>query len=368
MDAPDDFPFSVAQQKAVTNSDLNSTLLYQFLFGIYTGVFPVAMYIYVHSKNRTRTKDVIIIGSITALYFLTAVNTAMNWLYTNILFITNGGTRVDLFMESALQGVPLGQEIIGDLTIFAAYVFADGLLVWRCFHSCGRSFYRSSLPIALLVVETVLAITATAYTCLLTAKPNFETDQTDLISSRLNAATYVVVAATSVVSTGVICRQIWGRASPRSRSWKHYRTIINILLESSAMYTVAVLYSAISDFISTGDLQSSYTIILLSNFLDGITQIVSGLAPTLMIVRLCVSSGKEDAEDSSAHLPPDLIGLASHATHADMKNVGGDLEMQRSELIGVGEQESEEIQVVPSNQYHGGQPEHELQDRLKAIV
>ncbi|KAF9552521.1 hypothetical protein CPC08DRAFT_822822 [Agrocybe pediades] len=348
MSTPDDVPYSVAQQKALLSSDLNSTLIYQFLFGIYTGVFPAALYIYVHNENRTRTKDVIIIGCITALYSLTALNTTMNWLYTNILFVTNGATRVEMFMESAFQDIPLGEQIIEDLTIFAVYIFADGLLVWRCFHSCGRSFRRSLLPIALLIVETVLALIATTYSCLLN-KPNFETVQTDAISTRLNAATFV----------------IWRHTSRSSRSWKYYRTIINVLIESSAMYTLTVLLSAIADFILTGNMQSTLAALILSNYVDAATQIISGLAPTLMIVRLFVSCGQEDAEVPS--IPSDLICHAHHTTHVNMKNMGGDLEMQRSEFIGLGEQESEEIQVVPSNRYYG-QPEDELEDRLKTIV
>ncbi|KAF9554301.1 hypothetical protein CPC08DRAFT_766853 [Agrocybe pediades] len=46
MSTTDDFPFSVAQQKALISADLNSTLLFQFLFGIYTGLFPATLYIY----------------------------------------------------------------------------------------------------------------------------------------------------------------------------------------------------------------------------------------------------------------------------------------------------------------------------------
>ncbi|KAF9536098.1 hypothetical protein CPC08DRAFT_771736 [Agrocybe pediades] len=46
MSTTDEFPYSVAQQKALISADLNSTLLGQFLFGIYTGIFLATMYIY----------------------------------------------------------------------------------------------------------------------------------------------------------------------------------------------------------------------------------------------------------------------------------------------------------------------------------
>ncbi|KAF9553199.1 hypothetical protein CPC08DRAFT_767724 [Agrocybe pediades] len=346
MSTTDNFPFSVAQQKALISANLNSTLLLQFLFGIYTGVFPATIYIYIYRENRTRARDRIIIGTTAALYCLTAVNTVINWLYTDILGITRNATRVEMFIESAIQDIPLGEEIIRDLTFFAAFVLADGLLVWRCFHSCGRSFRRSLLPIALLMVEIVLALTVNVYRCLLDTKPNFATRQTEVIFNHLSATTFVAVAATSLVSTAVICLQIWRRTTLVSRSRKRYRTIINALIESSALYTVTVIFSAVLAFNNTGIIKSSFRVVLISYFDQAATQIISGLAPTLMIARLFVSSGQEDTELSSARLPTDLIGRTAHATGDNIVNVGCDLEMQQSGSTPVGEGESEEIKPV----------------------
>ncbi|KAF4609900.1 hypothetical protein D9613_010224 [Agrocybe pediades] len=345
MSTADDFSFSIAQQKTYISSDLNSTLLLQFLFGIYTGLFPATVYIYVHKENRTRTRDMIIIGSTGALYFLTGLSLVMNWLYTNILLGTHGATRAEMFIESVYQDVPLGNEIIENLTSFFVFLFADGLMVWRCFHSCGRLFRRSLLPIALFILETVLVLAAMAYGFLNDAKPNFETIQTIQISNHLNAATLVIAAATSLVSTVVICLQIWRHTTLSSRSRKHYQSVINALIESSAIYTVALLFLAILDFTYTNNIQSSFTILLLSNFFNGATQITSGLAPTLMIAQLFVSSDQEleNTEVSSARLPSDLISHASHATGTHMTNVGIDLEMQQSGSV-------------------------ELQDRVNSIV
>src|SRR4051812_20473062 len=92
-----------------------------------------------------------------------------------------------------------------------------------------------------------------------------------------------------------------------------------------------------------------------------------GLAPTLMIARLVLSSSEENTEVSSAHLPSELISRAPHATGtANMTNVGVDLEMQQRTSFGVDEQESEEIQVVSRNEYH--QPENDGENRLKSIA
>ncbi|KAF9552674.1 hypothetical protein CPC08DRAFT_822744 [Agrocybe pediades] len=140
MSTTSEFPYSVAQQKAMISVDLNSTLLAQFLFGIYTGIFLATMYIYSHKENCTRARDMIIIGNAGALYLLITLTTLINWIYTNILFCTKGATRVDMFIESVTEDIPLGEEIIDDVTSLVGFLFADGLLVWRCFHACGRSF------------------------------------------------------------------------------------------------------------------------------------------------------------------------------------------------------------------------------------
>ncbi|KAF9543667.1 hypothetical protein CPC08DRAFT_800475, partial [Agrocybe pediades] len=395
MSTTDEFPFSVAQQKALIIVDLNSTLLALFLFGIYTGIFLATVYIYSHKENRTRARDMIIIGNTGALYFLIALSIVMNWIYTDILYCTKGAMRVDMFIESLMGDMPLGEQIIEDVTSLAIYLFADGVLVWRCFHACGRSFRKSLLPIVLLTVETVLGLrtvavayglrvlrfgyrtrtagpwnttctvrlrtgrkgwrhgeyrdenekthvilsvrhlvendelqalarrgwclqhltshatavtavpcadpyrepqkldpygtatvppvtpyavlvlTATVYRCLIDAKSDFNTIQTTENSNRLIAAADIAVVLTSLVSTGIICLQIWRHTSPSSRSRKHYKTIIHALMESSAIYTVIVLLEAVFAFTLTGNTQSYLTIFFISEFINVASQITS---------------------------------------------------------------------------------------------
>ncbi|KAF9552525.1 hypothetical protein CPC08DRAFT_768227 [Agrocybe pediades] len=344
MSTTDEFPFSVAQQKALISADLNSTLLFQFLFGIYTGIFLATMYIYSHKENRTRARDMIIIGNTGALYFLIALGAVMNWIFTNVLYCTKGATRVDMFIESLMQNMPLREEIINNVTSLVVYLFADGLLV-----SGVEMLSRMWSVLSQIITAnpaTHSGDSAIVYRCLVDAKSDFNTFQTTENSNRLSAAANIAVVLTSLFSTGIICLQIWQHSSPSSRSRKHYKAIINALIQSSAIYTVAVLLEAIVDFTNTGDAQSSFTIISISGFIDVASQIASGLAPTLMIARLVLSSSEQDTVVSSAHLPSELISGAPHATGtANMTNVGADLEMQQRSSFGVDEQESEAIQV-----------------------
>ncbi|KAF9554111.1 hypothetical protein CPC08DRAFT_198185 [Agrocybe pediades] len=355
----DDFQFPVAQQNALISAGLHSTLMALFLFGIYTGLFLVALYIYIHKKNRTPSRDRIIIGNMTALYTSMALYILSNWLYTNVIFCKTGATRVDMFVESITGDRPPGERIFGVVAAFFVFMFADGLLVWRCFHACGQSLHKSLLPSALYVVETVLVISALVYNGLIDAKPGFETLQTDGIVNRLTAAALTSVAVTSLVSTVVICRQIWQRSALGSRSRRRYRTIINILIQSSALYTAITLLLAILNFTDTGNIANTFTIVLIEVYITAPAQIISGMAPTVMIVALVVSSSQEGPETSFAQLPPDLIDCASHVTGALTENAGAFLEMQQNGSMWVEEQVSEEIQEVHGN-------DHELENGAEA--
>ncbi|KAF9552528.1 hypothetical protein CPC08DRAFT_714555 [Agrocybe pediades] len=362
----DGFPFSVAQQKALISAELNSTLLVQFLFGIYTGLFPAVLYIYTRKENRTQSRDRIVIGIVTALYLSTLLWLLSNWLFTSIIFCKSVATRVTIFLESVDGYMPAGEDILGDVASFVVFLFADGLLVWRCFHACGRSIRRSLLPMVLLIVETALIVSALAYNGLISTNPNFDTTQASGIANRLNAAVLISVATTSLVSTAVICLRIRPHTSHSSPSKKHYQTIINILIESSALYTIIALFMAILSFANTGSVDSSLTVILITEYVGAISQIVSGLAPTLMIAALVVSSSHDSGSQvSSPHIPTDLISGAYQPSNAKTENVVSDLEMQRSGSFSVGERESEEIQVVPGDD-HGLDDDGEV--RLKTIA
>ncbi|KAF9545347.1 hypothetical protein CPC08DRAFT_769881 [Agrocybe pediades] len=339
MYSTDDVPYSVAQQKAKIGADLNSTMVYQFLFGMYTGLFPASVYIYAKRGNRTRSRDWIIIGNITALYTRAAVYLSINWVYTNILFCTKGSTRVEMFIVSLTGDMPLGLRIAGDVQGLGAFMFADGLLVWRCFHACGRSLRRSLLPIALFIVETVLVVSSMICISTLDATRNFRSLKAPptLLYNHLVAATLISVAATSLVSAVIVCLQIWRHTTAGSRSRRHYRKTTSALIESSATYSVAVLFQATLQINTKGKFGSSFTVLLISSFVDGISNIIYGLAPTLMIVRLFAPANQEETEVSSLRLPSDLISAATNLTGANSENTQQSFDMQQN--LGVAEDE-----------------------------
>ncbi|KAF9544838.1 hypothetical protein CPC08DRAFT_769983 [Agrocybe pediades] len=340
MSSTSSFPYSVSQQKSTIGSNLNSSLLLQFLFGIYTGLFPATLYIYLRKKNRTRSKDRIVIGSMSALYSATAIFVVASWVFVDV--------------------AALAVVIILDVTPYILLLLADGLLtineVWRCFHACKRSLLMSLLPIALFVGEIGLAVTSIVIRCIFDTNPDFATPRNVLISNHLESATLIITAATSIVSTVSICFQIWRHTTLKSRTWMHYRTIIRALVEFSGIYSVAVVFIAILDLANTAQLKNSLGVFNMEDYVAVVSQMVAGLAPTLMIARLSLSSGKElqvDTEGSFPHLPSDLVDPALHPANSNRNLEGSraDLGVRQNELMWEGqdgdESESEEIRTMP---------------------
>ncbi|KAF4618063.1 hypothetical protein D9613_012670 [Agrocybe pediades] len=280
MSSADGSPLSIAQQTAFITADINSILILQLLFGIYTGLFPATIYAYIHKENRARARDMIVIGSTVMLYGITALNVLCNWIYKSTVYCTLGVTRLDIYIGSTGGDMIVAEQIILVTTTYVVFLLADSLL------------------------RTPRSETGPA-----------SSSQTVRVRTEVQNAT----AATLV---------------------------INALVESSALYTVAVLLSAFLNSVVPMDDDISFTPFITSTYVDVTTQIISGLAPTLMIARLFVSSSREDTEFSSAHLPSELIDRATYPNGTNITNVEAALEIQHGVSIGLGEDESDEIKMV----------------------
>ncbi|KAF4618065.1 hypothetical protein D9613_012672 [Agrocybe pediades] len=342
----DDFPFSVAQQKALIGAGLHASLLAQFLFGIYTGVLGGPL----HKGNRSASKDRIVIGSITALYAVTLLNILISWIYTSVLLCTTGGTLVEVFIASVIEDyMPTSVHVLLDVVEFLGYVIADGLLVWRCFQVYGRDLSSNWLPIGLLVLEISLCITSSVYTCVIRLQPNPPTPHISKINDDINAVANASVGVTSVVATFMICRKVYMHTESGSRSRKRYQNVLNALIQSSAVYSVTMLCMAIFGFLDTGFIESSLTVVEISEYLGCFSILVGGLAPTLMIGRLSISP-REDTEMSSARLPSDLMPCASQLAGSMKVNISqGDVDKHESGSPGVEHAHIMEVDRIQSN-------------------
>ncbi|KAF9554305.1 hypothetical protein CPC08DRAFT_727234 [Agrocybe pediades] len=245
--------YSVAQQKAYLSANLNSGLILQFLFGIYTAVLIAALLIYVSRVSRTPSNDKIVIGTLAVLYAASGLNVMTSWYYTSTqLGSSIGATRAVQFKEIVSATVPTALHVAMDVSENILFVVADALLVWRCFYACGGRTHRTVLMvIALFIVQSVLIISSTVYTSIVNATPGFETLWREHIIYCLDTAKFFSAAVTSTVATTLICRQIYKCGAETSRFWRRYRTIIDALIQSSAI-----------------DMRNSFTVQLALPYLD----------------------------------------------------------------------------------------------------
>ncbi|KAF9544387.1 hypothetical protein CPC08DRAFT_770065 [Agrocybe pediades] len=311
MSSSDGLPFSLPEQKAMISASLNSTLISQFLFGIYTGSLFAAIYIHRHRNRMAAHSSVIVIG-LTTLYGTTMLIIAINWYYTNVVFCKKATTRATIFLGSASSALPLALNIPDTIAQFGGFILADGLLVWRCFYACGGSWRGSILPIALFALEIVLVVVGTTFSCLLSAREDLQTPRMHRIGDRLDGAMYISAALTSLVGTFMIYRQIYANAynphggTPRSVVRKRYGHVVDALVQSSCLYAVVVVFQAVLVFLNTGQAQESLKIIILDNYAAAFTDIITGLAPTLMVARLFLSYQPKSIDLSSVSLPVEL--------------------------------------------------------------
>ncbi|KAF9547996.1 hypothetical protein CPC08DRAFT_729600 [Agrocybe pediades] len=188
----------------VDNVSVNSGMLCLFLAGIYTGVFPVSLYIYVQSRKRyTRSMNAVVIGSMLTSYIATVFS---------VMFIWQGPLSTLVFADGDGPFSGLAFGILSYLTPAALYISADGLLAWRAFHVCGRSF--------LLLIGTAVYRMFLYWVVWASKTINEETQYRDsVIGSYLDGI--------------------------KSAQRRRYLKVVDVLIQSSAIYSVAIALQAI---------------------------------------------------------------------------------------------------------------------------
>ncbi|KAF9536606.1 hypothetical protein CPC08DRAFT_717796, partial [Agrocybe pediades] len=326
---------SLAAQNRSISSTLNTIMVQQFLFGIYSGMFATITYTYYHGKRDKISPNWIIIGTVATLYILTTIVVLLDWEYMDLVFCDYVYDRLSVY-EVATQGPLLSfsltyQKILLNIAQFGGLILADGLLVWRCFHACGSSFCRACLPIGLLMVEAGLIICAMFYSSVpAEGAPDEKATIRSLdLSVPLAGSSLVSAAVTSLVSTFMICRQVYRcypsihSSSRRSR----YKRLLLTLIQSSGAYSVTVSVKAIIEFFDKGyipiplppppyagevlqfPVSTSYSAVIIN--------VIVGLVPTLMVASVSLSRSHNNNEvfSESFSFPLDIdLGEPQFAT------------------------------------------------------
>ncbi|KAF4611882.1 hypothetical protein D9613_003572 [Agrocybe pediades] len=278
----------VRSEKALVSAAIHASLLYMFLMGAYLALYIGTIYIYCRKRERSRR---LVVVTLTVLCLTLAAQTGIQWYMVDAML---GGATRELIADGG--GGPVA-GVVSTALINFGYVLADGLLIWRAYQACGRAIISICLPLFFFVLEIGLGIGDVAIDVALEVNPHhnraLRIRQFEIIDGSLSGA----VAATSLLSTYTIARRIHTALSNSpKRSRKAYWHIVEIVVQSSVIYSIAVLVNAVFDFVNSTVKDFSDVQIIAGDYVTNITTIVTGLAPTLMVARLALWSDTVSTE------------------------------------------------------------------------
>ena len=103
--------------------------------------------------------------------------------------------------------------------------------------------------------------------------PSFDTMQRSQQSNDIIGGMFVAVALTSLTATFIICHHIYKSTYQDRRSRRRYRHILNILMQSSVIYTAAVLLETVVTIIYAGGSEPPVNLVILANYCDALLTI-----------------------------------------------------------------------------------------------
>ncbi|KZT28121.1 hypothetical protein NEOLEDRAFT_1130097 [Neolentinus lepideus HHB14362 ss-1] len=289
------------------------------LYGIYIPVFGASVYILASQEQSSQANRRFMLG--TAILF-------------TIVSLETVCTFVDIFMTSDIMAsTPYSgetPEIVQEKNISnfidcfldalntTNIIFADGLLIWRCYMVWGRSIVVTIFPVIMLAAGSACGYTMVYLDSqffllrLRTAwnlPPPPEWTQLEKMYEYMSVAYYSTTLVTNLLMTSLIAFRIWRinkglRPHLGPDHGGAYRRIVLAMVETGAIYSacllIAVVYDARSALTATQALGVSRSVVVM----------ISGIAPTLLIVLAGLRRTTEPSALVSTgiafHIPPTL--------------------------------------------------------------
>ncbi|KAK0472719.1 hypothetical protein IW261DRAFT_1611415 [Armillaria novae-zelandiae] len=258
-DIPSDLTDSdKAQMFQFLDIQLNSTILYTLLHGVYTGILAVTLWNIFINKcwpiQRATVFSVMII-----LYALITISFAANWSSIYSAFIENGTSFWTV--TSKLTSVGQAAALEAGITASISTVLTDLYMIWCCWTVWGQRWFVVIFPILSLISATVSKII-------------------DVYHEYFNApaGVFPTLYISFVLATTLFCTLL---------------IIIRILTKywwnSSALYSISlILYLAFTICVNWG-----------GAYFDAIAAIAKGIAPTLIVGRVAAghTRPKDDCDE-----------------------------------------------------------------------
>ncbi|KAK0479637.1 hypothetical protein IW261DRAFT_1625001 [Armillaria novae-zelandiae] len=265
-----------ADMVQVFDDTFNSSIFTFLLHGIYTGIVVVTLWnIYINKPTLTGKAMMVVI---IVLYIGTTISIAFNWDYLYYLLVTNGQSFQTKYLALSTPDIRnWGASIPGAICT----MLADAIIIWRCWIVWGKSLVTVILPVLLL-------ISGITFKCIATYNESTHAMLGDAYLLQMTLYTSFTLASTLLCTVLIVFRivTVARRVGKIGDGLKAYHHILEILLESSALYSISLVLNVA--FYVHGD-----EIVYYFDHLAGITK---GIAPTLLIGR--VAAGRARPDDS----------------------------------------------------------------------
>ncbi|KAK0203795.1 hypothetical protein DFS33DRAFT_1274937 [Desarmillaria ectypa] len=303
------------------DAQLNAEILYSLLHGIYTGIVAVTLWNIFTRKTWPIGRQVMVVA-IVFLFIVTTINVGFNWSYISSAFIDNGQNFWSKYSVLVFShNIFLGMGITGAIST----ILADFTMIWRCWMVWGRRWPVVLPPIILLISGIVLKFIDTYQ--------GYTTGYDYVLGFVLYLS---FTLATTIWCTALIIYRILtvGRASDgMGGGIGVYRNVIEVLVESSALYSVFLILLVAFEACGGPDWPGYYV-----NVMAGIAR---GIAPTLLVGRVAVGHARSDDSWQGSMMSSLHFGT-SRSPNSDQSNLeeeplqnivlDEDLEAQREEI------------------------------------
>ncbi|KAF9043593.1 hypothetical protein BDZ89DRAFT_1128287 [Hymenopellis radicata] len=332
----EDYGLTVADDQSIMSVNLHPTILLAFCHGLYTCIFFVALYYIIESTQPIR-KRITLASIITFLWFADTVILGLHWKVADRFFIAHG-TSMETEFNYSLTG-DIAMTLPSDIFRLLSVFMADLILIWRCWVLYGGNLKVVAVPALFVITETLSG-------CMVII--SWVDDGSFSNASRTNWSLvyYLMTVATNSLCTILILFRIV-RVSGLGASLKTYRGIIEILVESAAMYAIiyiALLIAYAYQFYTGAAVLTAY------NYPVVISYSITGIAPTLIIARVMAGQSRPDDSWTRPSLPhmrssvlsnTESLRFASapnHSTQTTSTSTGDataniDLEAQAQEVV-----------------------------------
>ncbi|KAK0430833.1 hypothetical protein EV421DRAFT_1856285 [Armillaria borealis] len=250
--------------------NLNRMIVQASLYGLYTGIVAMTLWTIFSSPKRLRSTFLCTI--IITLYGLSTILFGVDWAFLHRTFIRHGDNSYTIF-ETYVDFDPWWRAyyLVSGITGGISTFLVDITIIWRCWALWDHQWRVIFVPIVFVVGGTAMK-GMQMFSDIRNLTDNTSKDVPFAAQIDWSLIYIILVLATTLLCTFLIIYRIV-RYTPEITA---SRKIIEIFIESSAMYTLSlIIYVALV----SKNLEVGY-------YADTIAAYVRAIAPTLLVGRV----------------------------------------------------------------------------------